>query len=391
VKSRFLLRIEKEQKQKMADYRGGGLTNMKIREAEKLVENIRHNVEQKKKEAEGAKDLKSAAYATGAAFSTHVDGVEEDLRSKTVGLVTLSELKQQQQNVVAERERQIALKLQEDKKKSEEEMKRKKKEKKRLKKYQNKNKISFGDDEEIVEGETASKKKRLGKDLTVDTSFLPDDGKDDRDMELRNQLRVEWLNQQTKLKNQTLDFEYVYWDGSPHQRELVVKKGDSIETFLQRVRQQLRADFVEMKSQSVDQMMFIKADTIIPHQYTFYDLILTKAEGKSGTLFDFESDQDVTKIETTNVMAKSTVKVCTRTWYEGNKHVYPANIWESYEPEKKYEKFKKSGKLEENSRPVNEVKSRGQRCPNCGYGRGKLGEITYGTCYLCCEYKDGAV
>ena len=66
--------------------------------------------------------------------------------------VTLSELKQQQQNVVAERERQIALKLQEDKKKSEEEMKRKKKEKKRLKKYQNKNKISFGDDEEIVEG-----------------------------------------------------------------------------------------------------------------------------------------------------------------------------------------------------------------------------------------------
>jgi len=78
--------------------------------------------EQKKKEAEGAKDLKSAAYATGAAFSTHVDGVEEDLRSKTVGLVTLSELKQQQQNVVAERERQIALKLQEDKKKSEEDM-----------------------------------------------------------------------------------------------------------------------------------------------------------------------------------------------------------------------------------------------------------------------------
>ena len=40
----------------------------------------------------------------------------------------------------------------------------------------------------------------------MDTSFLPDDGKDDRDMELRNQLRVEWLNQQTKLKNQELCF-----------------------------------------------------------------------------------------------------------------------------------------------------------------------------------------
>ena len=95
-----------------------------------------------------------------------------------------------------------------------------------------------------------------------------------------------------------MEFEYVYWDGSPHPRDLVVKKGDTIEIFLQRCRQQLRIDFIEMKSQAVDQvfvvlklflksfqMMFIKADTIIPHQYTFYDLIVTKAEGKSGTLF----------------------------------------------------------------------------------------------------------
>ena len=65
MKSRFLLRIEKEQKQKMADYRGGGLTNMKIREAEKLVENIRHNVEQKKKEAEGAVSFKNHIISQG--------------------------------------------------------------------------------------------------------------------------------------------------------------------------------------------------------------------------------------------------------------------------------------------------------------------------------------
>lgn len=52
-KNREFRNWKKEQNQKMADYRGGGLTNMKIREAEKLVENIRQNVEQKKKEAEG--------------------------------------------------------------------------------------------------------------------------------------------------------------------------------------------------------------------------------------------------------------------------------------------------------------------------------------------------
>lgn len=365
----------------MTDYRGGGMTNMKIRKVEQDMSKMREEIEEKKKAIEG----KAPAYAT---FSKRMDDVEEDLRSKTVGLVTLSQMKEHQQLAIEEREKQIALKMAEDKKKNEKERKRKEKEKKRLKKLTNPNKISFGDEEEIC---VVPKRKRLGKDLSVDTSFLPDDGKDEREREAREGLRQEWLRQQEKLKNQTLDFEYVYWDGSPHQRELVVKKGDSIEIFLQRCRQQLRADFVEMKSQSVDQMMFIKSDTIIPHQYTFYDLIVTRAEGKSGTLFDFETDQERTKIETTNVMAKSTVKICTRNWYEGNKHVYPANIWESYEPEKKYERYKKSGKIEENSRNTLDVKTRGQRCPNCGYGRGKLGEINYGTCYLCCEYRDGAV
>ena len=51
---------------------------------------------------------------------------------------------------------------------------------------------------------------------------------------------------------------------------------------------------------------------------------MTQAEGKSGTLFEFEPDLDVTKIETTNVMAKNTVKVCTRHWYEGKLNSFMA-------------------------------------------------------------------
>lgn len=124
-------------------------------------------------------------------------------------------MKEHQQLAIEEREKQIALKMAEDKKKNEKERKRKEKEKKRLKKLTNPNKISFGDEEEIC---VVPKRKRLGKDLSVDTSFLPDDGKDEREREAREGLRQEWLRQQEKLKNQTLDFEYVYWDGSPHQR-----------------------------------------------------------------------------------------------------------------------------------------------------------------------------
>jgi len=60
-------------------------------------------------------------------------------------------------------------------------------------------------------------------------------------------------------------------------------------------------------------------------------------------------------------MAKATVKVCTRNWYENNKHVYPANVWESYEPEKKYEKYKKSGKVEDGSKAGLEINTKGSR------------------------------
>ena len=63
--------------------------------------------------------------------------------------------------------------------------------------------------------------------MTVDTSYLPDDGKDDRDMELRNQLRVEWLENQKRLKAQKIHIEYVFWDGSPHQKTVTVVKASA--------------------------------------------------------------------------------------------------------------------------------------------------------------------
>ena len=39
--------------------------------------------------------------------------------------------------------------------------------------------------------------------------------------------------------------------------------------------------------------MYIKEDLIIPGDYTFYDLIKTKARGKSGPLFHFDVHEDL--------------------------------------------------------------------------------------------------
>lgn len=44
-------------------------------------------------------------------FSTNYDAVEEELKSSTVGLVTLEEMKEKREIIVKEREKQIAAQL----------------------------------------------------------------------------------------------------------------------------------------------------------------------------------------------------------------------------------------------------------------------------------------
>ena len=76
----------------------------------------------------------------------------------------------------------------------------------------------------------------------------------------------------------------------------------------------------------------------IPHNYTFYDLIVTKARGKSGPLFHFDVHDDVRVTNDTRVEKDESHpgKVCERSWYERNKHIFPASRWEVYEPGKEY-------------------------------------------------------
>ena len=42
------------------------------------------------------------------------------------------------------------------------------------------------------------------------------------------------------------------------------------------------------RTTSVGNLMYVKEDIILPHTVTFYDLIVNKAMGKSGPLFQFD-------------------------------------------------------------------------------------------------------
>lgn len=69
---------------------------------------------------------------------------------------------------------------------------------------------------------------------------------------------------------------------------------------------------------------------LLLQHYTFYSLLISKARGKSGPLFNFDVHDDV------RLLADATVekdeshagKVVERGWYNRSKHIFPASRWE---------------------------------------------------------------
>ncbi|TGZ56898.1 FAM50-like protein, partial [Temnothorax longispinosus] len=94
---------------------------------------------------------------------------------------------------------------------------------------------------------------------------------------------------------------------------------------------------------------YVKEDLILPHHYTFYDFIVTKARGKSGPLFTFDVHNDIcvmhdASVETEESHAGKVLLSLIRSWYERNKHIFPASRWEPFDPTKIYDKYTVSDK-----------------------------------------------
>ena len=70
-------------------------------------------------------------------------------------------------------------------------------------------------------------------------------------------------------------------------------------------------------------------------------MIVTKARGKSGPLFDFGVKDDLRLLADATVEKEDTHagKVVDRHWYDKNKHIFPANRWEVFDPNKKFDKY----------------------------------------------------
>nr|XP_033778697.1 protein FAM50A [Geotrypetes seraphini] len=342
----------------MAQYKGAASEAGRAMQLMKKRERQREEMEQLRQKIAEENVVKSNINKK---FSAHYDAVEAELKSSTVGLVTLNDMKAKQEALVKEREKQLAKKEQykdlQLKLEKQREKERKKEQKRKIAS------LSFNLDEDEAEEEeeeeeeeededgeedldpqeipTKKKKKQLGKNPDVDTSFLPDRDREEEENRLREELRQEWEAKQEKIKSEEIEITFSYWDGSGHRRTVKMKKGNTMQQFLQKALEILRKDFSELRSAGVEQLMYIKEDLIIPHHHSFYDFIVTKARGKSGPLFNFDVHEDVRLLSDATVEKDESHagKVVLRSWYEKNKHIFPASRWEPYDPEKKWDKY----------------------------------------------------
>lgn len=183
---------------------------------------------------------------------------------------------------------------------------------------------------------STNSKKSL-KNPNVRTDFLPDK---EREIELdkeKQKLKRLWTKEQEKIKQEQISITYSFWDGSGHRSTVQVSKGDSIAKFLEICCHQ----WPQLRNTNADNLMYVKEDLIIPHYYTFYDFIVNKTRGKSGPLFNFDVHDDIRLLNDATVESDDSHagKVIQKNWYDKNKHIFPYNRYEIFDPQKDYGKY----------------------------------------------------
>eukprot|EP00727_Mastigamoeba_balamuthi_P008919 m51a1_g465 hypothetical protein (322) ;mRNA; r:176023-177647 len=305
----------------MTDFKGGEADVNRIRMMEKQRLEQQRDFEERKATMESQVE-KAAILPIDQKFSRRSTAVDEEFTRQTTGLVTVEQFRNKRRLIDDLHEKaEAALKQEQE----EEEQRRK-----RQKKQQQTTKLSFEDDEECDAAAPPAEEIKPKKNPFVDTSFLPDRERELQATQMREKLAKEWLERQELIKKEEIEVTYSFWDGSGHRRSLSCTKGTTIAQFLDKV----RSEFKELRSVSVDQLLYVKEDLIIPHIYSFYDLIESKARGKSGPLFHFDVHDDI-RLENNAAIEKDeshAAKVVERRWYEHNKHIFPASRWEVFDP-----------------------------------------------------------
>ena len=280
---------------------------------------------------------------------------EKAFANQSVGLLTREEYAKKQEKVRLELEKE-----REAKERTRREKRERQKAKDNERKRKEKNLLSFHEENEEEEEEEEQKeeeeeeeerrakkkvKKRssIGVNPDANTSHVPNVQKEQMEEErvLRDQLAREFLEKKRKQMEENLTVTFSYWSGGGGRRSVTVKQKDTIRTFLKTAMKSMEEEFRELSKLSVESMMYVKEDCIIPHELTFYELISRKARGKSGPLFRFDDKEDVRLVGDASVEKEDSHpgKIFHRSWYDKNKHIFPASRWEVFDFSKDFSTY----------------------------------------------------
>ncbi|KAI1646621.1 XAP5-domain-containing protein [Daldinia loculata] len=332
-------------------------------------------------------------------FTSQNKTTQQRLSTHTVGLVALSDFRKRRAEVIEQQEREARDAIAtgtpletpersrtgtpDDNTDISNPRKKKKKEKKVAKGRGTK--LSFADDDDENEGDENSGRggdepkdgeesgeKKLKFKANSSVSVVPravTKAALRREAAERETLRREFLMRQEAVKLTEIAIPFVFYDGTDIPGGVVrVKKGDFIWVFLDKSRK-VGADLGvgekanarrEWARVGVDDLMMVRGNIIVPHHYDFLFFIMNKTAGPTDKLlFDYVSevsesalpkrpaDEQAAKSANTQPVVSSLegasddptfTKVVDRRWYERNKHIYPASVWQEFDPEKDYQK-----------------------------------------------------
>ncbi|KAI9847058.1 MAG: hypothetical protein M1837_003176 [Sclerophora amabilis] len=204
-----------------------------------------------------------------------------------------------------------------------------------------------------------------------------------REAQTREHLRKEFLAIQEAVRTTEILMPFVFYDGTNIPGGVCkVKKGDHVWLFLDKARKVGAERGVggagerahsrrEWARVGVDDLLLVRGEIIIPHHYDFYYFLVNKTIGTTGTpLFDYSNQptamtpsspsppaaeglQYITPKSAASKKSERTptplddrlegfdhdptiTKVVDRRWYERNKHIFPASVWQDFEPDRDY-------------------------------------------------------
>ncbi|KAK4829636.1 hypothetical protein QYF61_005847 [Mycteria americana] len=271
-------------------------------------------------------------------FSAHYDAIEAELKSSTVGLVTLNDMKAKQEALVKEREKQLVKREQSRELQLKLERQWEQEAKRKI------CSLSFSLEEAEEEGglrkmtptarppRSPPRSGNWGRTLL----FLPDRNREEEENRPREQLCQEWEAKQEKIKNDEIEITFSYWDGSGHWHMVKMKKGKHNLT--------VPAESTGNPAEGLQRAAVCGGGAADIHQGgsdhppppQLLQLHHHQSWGKSRPLFNFNVHNYV-RLLSDATMEKDeshTGKVVLRSWYEKNKHIFPTSRWEPYDPEK---------------------------------------------------------